>query len=205
MNSIKQPDKHTIEIVQDMSVKEEHFPIKLKDSIILRPYTRADASIIFHTVNENREHLRRWFPWVKATQKVEDSLEFLITIVEDEQQKGTGIHLGIFDISIEEEKLLGAVAIRNINLSNHSGELGCWLSQESQGKGLATVACLKIIDYGKIVLGIERFELHTAVDNHRTQALAERLGFQRLPGVIKSAEVIDSTPVDHIVYIFNDQ
>ena len=106
-----------------MSVKEEHFPIKLKDSIILRPYARADASIIFHTVDENREHLQRWFPWVKATQKVEDSLEFLTTIVEDEQQKGTGIHLGIFDISIEEEKLLGAVAIRNINLSNHSGEV----------------------------------------------------------------------------------
>ena len=67
------------------------------------------------------------------------------------------------------------------------------------------MACLKIIDYGKIVLGIQRFELHTAVDNHRTQALAERLGFQGLPGVIKSAEVIDSKPVDHVIYILNDQ
>ena len=66
------------------------------------------------------------------------------------------------------------------------------------------MACLKIINYGKTVLGIERFKLHTAVDNHRTQALAERLGFQRLPGVIKSAEVIDSTSVDHVVYILND-
>ena len=168
-------------------MKEEHFPIKLKDSIILRPYTRADASIIFHTVNENRKHLQRWFPWVKAIQKTEDSLEFLTTIMidEDEQQKDTGIHLDIFDIRIEEEKLLGPVAIRNINLSNHSGEVGCWLMQESQGKGLATMACLKIIDYGKTVLGIERFEVHTAVDSHRTQALAERIGFQRLPGVIK--------------------
>jgi ribosomal-protein-serine acetyltransferase len=140
---------------------------------------------------------------------VEDSLEFLTTIVEEEQVKCTGIHLGIFDVSMaphEPENLLGAVAIRNINLSNHSGEVGCWLSQESQGKGLATVACLKIIDYGKSVLGIERFELHTAVDNHRTQALAERLGFKRLPGVIKSAEVIDSKPVDHVVFIIlNDQ
>ena len=59
--------------------------------------------------------------------------------------------------------------------------------------------------HGKTVLGIERFEFHTAVDNHRTQALAERLGFQRLPCVIKSAEVIDSKPVDHVVYILNDQ
>lgn len=64
------------------------------------------------------------------------------------------------------------------------------------------MGCLKIIDYGKTVPGIERFELHTAVDNHRTQAPAERLGFRRLPGVIKSAEVIDSKPIDHhVVYI----
>ena len=163
------------------------------------------ADIIFHTVDENREHLGRWFPWVKATQKVEDSLEFLTAVVKEEQSKCTGIHLGIFDVSVVRrevaEKLLGAVAIRNINLSNHSGEVGCWLSQESQGKGLATMACLKIIEYGKTVLGIERFELRTAVDNHRTQSLAERLCFKRLPGVIKSAEVIDSIPVDHVVYV----
>ena len=190
-----------------MSVKEEHFPIKLKDSIVLRPYTRADADIIFHTVDENREHLHCWFPWVKATQKVEDSLEFLTTIVEEEQLKCTGIHLGIFDLSMAPrvaDKLLGTVAIRNINLSSHSGEVGCWLSQESQGKGLATMACLKIIEYGRTVLGIECFELHTAVNNHRTQALAEHLGFKRAPGVIKSAEVIDSKPVNHVVYVLND-
>ena len=187
-------------------MREEHFPIKLKDSIILRPYTRTDADIIFCTVDGNREHLRPWFPWVKATQKVEDSIEFLTTVVEEEQLKCTGIHLGIFDVSTdphetEKLKLLGAVAIRNINTSNHSGEVGCWLSQDCQGKGLATMACLKRIEYGKTVLGIERFELHTAVDNHRTQALAERLGFKRVPGVIKSAEVIDSKPVDHVVYV----
>ena len=77
--------------------------------------------------------MQHWFPWVKATQKVEDSLEFLTTIVKEEQRKCTGIHLGVFDVSIEKEKLLGAVAIRDIKLSNHSGEVGCWLSQKSQG------------------------------------------------------------------------
>ena len=117
-------------------MREEHFPIKLKDSIILRPYTRTDADIIFRTVDGNREHLRRWFPWVKATQEVKDSTEFLTTVVEEEQLKCTGIHLGIFDVSTdphetEKLKLLGAVATRNINISNRSGEVVTRLS----GKG----------------------------------------------------------------------
>ena len=83
-----------------MSVKEEHFPIRLKDSILLRPYTRADADIIFRTVDENRQHLGHWFPWVKATQRVEDSLGFVTNVVEEEQSKCTGIHLGMFDTTV---------------------------------------------------------------------------------------------------------
>ena len=185
-----------------MSVKLDYFPIKLNDSIILRPYSRSDARIIFHTVNENRKHLGKWFPWVIETQKVEDSVEFLTTI-EEEHTKCTGLHLGIFDISssvAQQDKLLGSVAIRKINMSSQTGEVGCWLSSDSQGKGLATKACLKIIEYGKMVIGVENFELRTAVDNHRTQALAERLSFKRVPGVIKAAEWIESNPIDHVVY-----
>ena len=77
--------------------------------------------------------------------------------------KCTGIYLGIFDLGMvphEVERLLGAVAIWNIKLSGLSGEVGCSLSQETQEKGLATMACLKIIKYSKRVLGIEYFELH---------------------------------------------
>lgn len=139
------------------------------------------------------------------TQKIEDSVEFL-TSVEEEHTKCTGLHLGIFDVcsSVDQQyKLLGSVAIRKINMSSRSGEVGCWLSSDSQGKGLATKACLKIIEYGKTAIGVEQFELHAAVDNHRTQALAERLHFKRVPGVIGAAELIDSKPVDHVVYVLD--
>ena len=145
---------------------------------------------------------------MEETRRIKDTLEFL-TSVEEEHTASTGLHLGIFDISSAQQqqhkKLLGAVAIQEINTSNHSGLIGCWLSAESQGKGLATIACLKIIEYGRKVIGIVQFELHTAVNNHRTQALAERLNFKRVPGVIKSAEVIDSKPVDHLVYVLDNQ
>lgn len=127
-----------------------------------------------------------------------------LTTVEEEHTKCTGLHLGIFDVSssvVQQDKLLGSVAIRKINTSSRTGEVGCWLSSDSQGKGLATKACLKIIEYGKTVIGVEKFELRTAVDNHRMQALAERLYFKRVPGVIKAAEWIDSKPIDHVMYV----
>ena len=187
-----------------MSVKADHFPIQVRDSIILRPYTTNDADVVFSAVNENREHLGCWFPWVEATKTVKDSQDFLDSIVKEEHTNCTGIHLGIFHINSTksgEDKLLGAVAIRKINLSDRTGEIGCWLSSDCQGKGLATMACLKIIEYGEKAIGIDRFELHTAVDNHHTQALAERLGFTRVPGEIEAAEIVNSKPVNHVVYV----
>ena len=72
-----------------MSVKIEHFPIKLKDFVILRHHTKDDADIVFHTVDENWEHLGHWFPWVQGTQNVKDSLEFLTNVVETEQLNST--------------------------------------------------------------------------------------------------------------------
>ena len=187
-----------------MSVKSDCFPIKLDDSIILRPYTKNDADVIFRTINENRVHLGRWFPWVTKTQTIDDTHEFLMT-VETEQKTCTGLHLGLFKIYEREmETLLGSVAIRKMNVSEHTGEVGCWLASECQGKGLATKACLKLIEYAKTTLGIVRFELQTAVHNLRTQALAGRLNFTVVPNlVLKGAEVIDSKPVDHLVYVLD--
>ena len=74
----------------------EHFPIKLNDFVILRPYTRDDADIVFHTVDENQERLGHWFPWVQGTQRVEDSHEFLTNVVEVEQSNSTGIFIENF-------------------------------------------------------------------------------------------------------------
>lgn len=185
------------------SMMMHHFPLKLNNHTILRPLTKADAKSVFSCIKDNREHLRRWFPWVNKTQKLEESLEFLNT-VEEQHANLSALHLGIFDTSTsEQQKLVGSVAFRQIREADHTGVLGCWLTSESEGKGVASAACKKLIDYGKTI-GISRFEIHTALDNHRAQTLAEHLNFKRLPGIIKSAEVIDSKPVDHMAYVLTN-
>lgn len=176
------------------------FPLKLKNGTTLRPFTVTDGKVLFDCINNNRQHLSRWFPWVSETQKLEDSIKFLNSI-EEQHANSTALHLGIFDS--EEDKLLGSVAFREIRKADNVGILGCWLASESQGKGIATVACKKLIDYGKTI-GLDHFEIHTAVDNTRAQRIAEHLHFSKVPGVIKSAEIIDSKLIDHSVFVLEE-
>lgn len=168
--------------------------------MILRPFTKADAKLLFSCIENNRKHLHQWFPWVCKTNELNDTLEFL-NVVEKEHSQLSSLHLGIFDTSTsDQQKLLGSVAFREIRGADHTGVLGGWLASESEGKGIATAAFKKLVDYGRKI-GICNFEFHTAVNNHRAQKLAENLQLKRLPGIVKAAEVIDSKAVDHVVYV----
>lgn len=43
----------------------------------LKPTILA-ANIIFKVVDDNRQHLNPWFPWVHSELKVEDSFKYLL-------------------------------------------------------------------------------------------------------------------------------
>lgn len=176
------------------------FPFKLDNGTTLRPLTVADAKVLFGCINDNRQHLSRWFPWVSETKKIEDSMKFLKK-AEVEHLSLSALHLGIF--SSGEQKLLGSVAFREIRKADNTGVLGFWLASESENKGIAITACKTLIHYGKSI-GLNHFEIHTSVDNNRAQSLAQKLHFRKVPGIIRSAEIIDSKLVDHSVFVLDD-
>ena len=52
-------------------------PIAASEHVELRAWTLEDAEPLLALVEENRDFLRRWLPWVDTTRRVEDELEFL--------------------------------------------------------------------------------------------------------------------------------
>ena len=176
------------------------FPLKLVNGAIIRPLTLGDAKILFNCINDNREHLSHWFPWVSETQELEDTIKFL-NAAQEQHKNLSALHMGIFDA--EEQKLHGCVAFQEIHQSDNTAIMGGWLATESEGKGIAAAACKKLMDHGKTI-GINRFEIHTAKNNNRAQKLAQRLQFRRIPGIIKSAEIINSEFVDHAVFAYEE-
>ena len=79
------------------------------------------------------------------------------------------------------------------------GEVGYWLDAEHEGRGIASRAVAALVRAGFRERRLARVELRTAMDNARSRALAERLGFHR-EGILRNAQAFADRRVDMAIY-----
>jgi ribosomal-protein-serine acetyltransferase len=168
-------------------------PIDLGDGIRLAVTTAADAEDTFAVVDAERDRLREWLPWVDGTSNVEIERAYLAGLALDHSQ-GTGLHATIRG----DGHVLGMVGLR-IKPVNRSAEIGYWLAEAAVGRGVMTRAVATMIDLAFTQHALHRVELMAATGNHRSRAVADRLGLT-LEGVRREAEELASGFVDLAVY-----
>lgn len=160
----------------------------------LRPLRIRHAAELHAVVEANREHLRRWLPWVDASESVEQTRAYLREI-QSRAARDDAITLGIWTA----EGLRGVVGFHLIEWFHRRTSLGYWLAADAQGRGLMTRAVRALLDHAFGDLGLNRVELAAATGNTRSRAIAERLGFT-FEGVRRQCEWLYDHFVDHAVY-----
>jgi len=113
----------------------------LDEQTELRLLEPRHAPELFALIDRNREHLRRWLPFPEHTRSVEDSRKFIESRLKALAQ-GTGLALGIW----HQGRLAGVIGLR-IHPFRRGAEIGYWLGEEFQGRGLVTRACRALLDY----------------------------------------------------------
>jgi ribosomal-protein-serine acetyltransferase len=145
--------------------------IRVDDEVFLRLHEERNAPELFQLVEQNRAHLRPWLPWVDATTSPEDTRRFiremLLRLV-DGKEYG-------FDV-LYQDKLVGAIGLR-IESDAKEAEVGYWLSEQAQGRGVVSRATRALVRFSFIDLGLNRVVIKCAKDNVRSRAIPERLGF----------------------------
>jgi len=145
----------------------------------------------FDLVVANRARLRRWMPWEPTTRDVDDVRSFIERCLASETDvEGNGIWV--------EGRLAGGIGLSVDTLSNE-GQIGYWIDRDHEGKGIITRAARGFVDFGFEGLGLHRIQLHAAVGNLRSRAVADRLGM-RLEGVHREAERVADGYLDMAVY-----
>ena len=71
--------------------------------------------------------------------------------------------------------------------------------RHSYGQGIMTKSVRELIDLGFNYYSIKRNDIRCAVENNRSRAIPDRLGF-RNEGTIRRAEKLADRYVDHVVY-----
>ena len=144
-------------------------------------------------VARNQQRLARWEPWAQYPATTEALRRFIRAGLEGfaaGSQAQTYIRVG--------GRLVGSCGLR-FHGSPGVGEVGYWLDGEHEGRGIARRAVRALVTAGFRERGLTRVELRTAVDNARSRALAERLGFHS-EGVLRKAQAFADRRVDMVLY-----
>ncbi|WP_456446681.1 GNAT family N-acetyltransferase [Oceanithermus sp.] len=132
------------------------------------------AEALFELIDQNREHLRRWLPFVDATQDVGYTRAFLA-----DQLRGLAEGRALTLVLFHRGRAAGVLGLNRVDAVNRVASLGYWLAREATGRGLMTRAVRRLIDLTFESFPVDRIEIHCAPDNRASCAVPERLGFTR--------------------------
>jgi ribosomal-protein-serine acetyltransferase len=152
------------------------------------------AEELFKLTDRNRVFLKQWLPWLDTVTKPSDTKDFLEAQLL-RFQKGEALHITIF----YQDKIAGVLGYNRIDQVNGIGYAGYWLAQEYTGKGIMTESVKDLVHLGFEYYSLNRIDIRCAVDNHKSRAIPERLGFQQ-EGIIRRAEKVNDKHLDHVVY-----
>lgn len=153
-----------------------------------------DADAVFRIIDSQRDYLEQWLPWVARTHTVIPLRQY---IRESIRFNSGGQRLTWF--IWYDGRIVGSVGLVQVDRHNRAGEIGYWLSQHAQGRGIMTRATEALVRYAFISLQLHRLVIKAPVDNHRSRAVAERLGFQ-LEGILRHALYLRDAWFDLALY-----
>ncbi len=147
------------------------------DDVYLAVLERDDAGALYALVEANRERLGRWLPWARSGGP-EVQERFVAEVAQPSLARGPGIQAAVW----RGEELIGAAGVHEVDERSRSGSIGYWLDARHEGRGVVTKVVRALVNrcFSEPLLGGEPFERLTVladVENLRSRAVAERLGF----------------------------
>jgi ribosomal-protein-serine acetyltransferase len=170
--------------------------IKIDDKIRIDLIEEKHAQLIFHMVNENRNHLRQWLPFVDRMQTVDFAQNFVKSTMQ-RNKDGSEYAFVIFN----NDRMVGRIGVNKIDNQNGVGEIGYWIIQDSQGKGIVTKSCKELIDFCFNDLKLNRIEIKCGTENLRSKTIPEQLNFTK-EGIIRQGELLYDKFIDLNLYSF---
>ncbi len=167
--------------------------LRLNDDARLRLLEERDAAELYRLIDENRDYLARWLPWAAG-----ETLPGVHTFIKSTRRQ-LADNNGIQTAVIVDRRIGGVIGVHGIDWPNRSTSLGYWLAEQFQGRGVMTAAVHAYTRHAFGAWELNRVELQAAVDNARSRAIAERLGFT-CEGLLRQAERVGDRVHDVAVY-----
>lgn len=168
--------------------------IEIDRQYCLSSLKKEEGAVLFALVEANRGHLRRFLNWVDGVKSAEDIVKFIEREHEKEEGKKFPHALAIRYSG----DIVGVCGFDALDTDNSSVEIGYWLDQSYQGKGIVTSSVRRLIKYA-FDSSIHRIEIRCLTANKKSRSVIERVGGQ-FEGVKRSSLWLYDRWEDQLVF-----
>ncbi|MFD2247067.1 GNAT family N-acetyltransferase [Pontibacter ruber] len=158
-------------------------PITIAPNLYLRQAGIADAPAVFNLINTHRNYLRQWLPFIDQSQSVKDTEHFLRSVTAPGNRSDL-----VFAILYEEE-VVGIIGYKQIDYVNQKLEIGYWLGEPYQGKGIMLRSCAALVRHAFNSMNMNRVQINVGVGNEKSSNIPKKLGFV-FEGIERDGELL---------------
>jgi len=169
--------------------------LKVDSNIELKKIELSDSFDIFETIDNEREYLGKWLPFVALTKELKDTEKFVKSVlsIPNDNLEYT------FTIRYQNE-FAGMIAFKDTDKLNKKTEIGYWISEKFQKKGIVTKSVEKLCDFAFNQKQWNRVQIKCAIDNKKSINIPRRLGF-KYEGIERQGELLSENQfTDLVIY-----
>ncbi|MGX6444860.1 GNAT family N-acetyltransferase [Neobacillus sp. K501] len=171
------------------------FKLPINQDIHLQLLLPKDAEILVSALKENQDHLKQWLIWAVELPSIYDYQTKIIPSWLQKLADNNGFEVGIFF----KNTLVGMIGLHYIDWKNKTTEIGYWISEAYQGKGIITNTVQALTDYCFDELQLNRVMIRAAAENKKSCAIPKRLGFIH-EGITREAQFLHGSYHDLVCY-----
>ncbi|MGW1256863.1 GNAT family N-acetyltransferase [Streptomyces sp. NPDC002513] len=154
-------------------------PTVAGDGLVLRPWAVADAPVVYQAFQDPAMH--RWHLHAADSEdEVRGWIDGWVRSWEGERNAQWAV------VDAGTGRLLGRMALRNMELADGVAEVAYWTVPAARGRGVAPRAVTALTRWAFDVIGFHRLELTHALGNEASCTVATKTGFA-LEGTKRSA------------------
>ncbi len=139
----------------------------------IRPFEQTDAANFVTAARESVETVGKWLDWCHADYSIEEARTWIESCVRN-SANGTAYEFALVDPATGE--FFGGAGVNQINVAHNFANIGYWVRQCRQGRGVANAAVRLLIEFAFTELKLTRVELVIRLDNLPSRRIAEKIG-----------------------------
>jgi ribosomal-protein-serine acetyltransferase len=161
----------------------------------IRPYRADDAQALYEAARESIRDVFPWLAWCHPDYSMAEAAEWASL----QAARAPDSPEFVFAVVGPNDEFLGGCGVNQINPIHRLANLGYWVRSSATGRGVARAAVRETAELVFKNTDLIRLEIVCAVENRRSQRVAEAVGAVR-EGILRSRLLLHGKAVDAVMY-----